>query len=77
MAITYIVGYGAPMTMVQNEVYALPAKVGRIQALSVLEISPDGSTWDTLTSSDTVGADVAAGFVRSTGANNICCWKPY
>lgn len=73
---TEIVSAG-PMTLVQNQVYAMPAKAVRVHSTVVLEISPDGSAWDTLTASDTIGADAASGFVRSTTANAIAVFKPY
>lgn len=77
MAVTEILPLGYGLSMVQNQVYAVPAKVGRIHALAILEISPDGVTFDSLTASDTVGADVGSGFIRSTSANNVCVFKPY
>lgn len=73
---TEIVSAG-PMTLVQNQVYAMPARAVRVHSSVVLEISFDGTTWDTLTASDTVGADAGAAFVRSTTANAVATFKPY
>ena len=74
---TETVALGPPTTLIQNVAYALPPRAGRIHALAAIEISVDGSAWDTLTGSETVGADVASGFVRCTSANTIAIFKPY
>ena len=72
---TEVISVGPPITLVQNQVYAMPGRVVRVHALAVLEISPDGLTFDTLTASDTVGTEVASGFIRSTSASNVITLK--
>lgn len=65
--------------LTEGVVYALPARAGRVHALAAIEISPDGTTFDTLTGADTVGADVASGFVRvvSTTTPTTIVFRPY
>ena len=60
---------GPATTITEDVSYALPAKIVRIHALAALEISVDGSAWDALTGSDTVGAEAGSCFVRCTTAN--------
>jgi hypothetical protein len=74
---TQVIPLGYPITMVQDTVYALPARAGRIQSTLILQISPDGSTWDDLTNSETVGADCASGFVRAHTGAPVAVFKPY
>ena len=74
---TELVSCGPPITILQNVVYALPASAGRLHSLAAVEISPDGVTWDALTNSETVGADVASGFVRCTTGNTTLVFKKY
>lgn len=77
MSVTTLVSLGTPFSMTQNVVYALPARAVRIQSTAVVQISPDGSTWDNLTNSETVGADAASAFVRCAGGNCVAVFKPY
>lgn len=68
---------GPPWSILQNVVYALPPAAGRLHSLAAVEISPDGATWDALVGSETVGADVASGFVRCTTGNTTVVIKRY
>jgi hypothetical protein len=75
---TETIGVGPPTTLTQNVVYALPARAGRIHSLAAIEISVDGiDIWDALVGAETVGADVASGFVRCPLASTIAIFKPY
>jgi len=74
---TETVTIGPPISLVQNVVYALPPRAGRIHALAAIEISVDGVAWDALTGAETVGADIASGFVRCTTANTTAIFKAY
>jgi len=74
---TETVTIGPPIVITQNVVYAMPPRAGRIHALAAIEISVDGIAWDALTGAETVGADVASGFVRCTTANTTVMFKAY
>ena len=66
---------GPPWTILQNVVYAMPPSRCRVHALAAVEISVDGSAWDTLTNAETVGAEAASGFLRCTGGNTTVVLK--
>lgn len=72
-----LLSIGPPNTVLQNIVYALPANTVRIHASAAVEISFDGTTWDALTNSETVGAEAASGFLRCTSANATVFCKRY
>lgn len=67
MAVTTLLTIGPSHDLVQNVVYAMPARKVRVHALAAVEISVDGSTWDALTGSETVGAEASSGFLRCPG----------
>jgi hypothetical protein len=60
---------GPPTDILQNVVYALPAKRVRVHSLAAVEISVDGSAWDALTGGETVGADAGSTFLRCPTGN--------
>ena len=74
---TEVIAVGPATAILQNVVYALPARAGRIHSLAVIEISPDGLTFDALTGAEGVGADVTSGFVRCPGGNTTVVFRPY
>lgn len=77
MAVTYTIGNGYPTTITQNVVYALPPRAGRLHAKAAVEISVNGTDFVAATGANTVGLDVAAGWVRCTTANTTVMFKPY
>jgi flagellar basal body rod protein FlgF len=76
---TEVIAVGRITTLTKNVVYALPARAGRLQADSAVQISPDGATWDTLTNAETVGVDISSGFIKtvSTTADAVVMFKTY
>lgn len=60
---------GPAQAIVQNTVYAMPARTVRVHSLAAVEISVDASSWDALTNSDTVGAEAGSCFLRCTTGN--------
>jgi hypothetical protein len=64
---------GPVETLVQNQVYALPARQARLMSSLAVDVSLDNSTWSALANA-TTGADVTAAFVRcTTGAALLVC----
>jgi hypothetical protein len=64
-----------PSTLIlQNVVYALPAKLCTILSSAAIDGSTDGSTWSAITGANTVGASTAASFIRcTTGNTTVTC----
>lgn len=75
---TELLPIGTPFTMVQNRIYATPARKHMIHAQAAVEISDTVAfaASDVLTNADTVGAENAAPFIRCTTANCIVTCKP-
>lgn len=71
MAITYSIPLGAPLTMVQNQVYALPAQLCLITSSGAVETSLDGTNWAAFTSGGLSGGV----FIRSGAAGTIVTCK--
>jgi len=73
--VTTLLTIGPAHDILQNVVYAMPARKVRIHALAAVEISVDGSAWDALTAADTVGAEAASAFIRCPGGNTTVILK--
>jgi len=73
MAYTTLLSIGYAQPILQNIVYALPARVCRVQADAAVEVSNvvAFSPADALTNADTVGAETSARFIRCTGGNTV------
>ena len=69
---TQVVSIGPALTLVQNQVYALPAKLCLLTALAAVETSVNGTTWVPVAGT---GNLVGSVFLRSTTANNIVVLK--
>ena len=63
------IGYAQPI--LQNVIYALPARTVRVQADAAVEVSNvvAFSPLDVLTGADTIGAETSARFLRCTTGN--------
>ena len=66
---------GPPTTLVQNTVYALPARLVFVTSTAAVEISVNNSTWGALTGANTVGAYTSAAYVRCTTAGPVVVCK--
>ena len=66
-----LVPVGTPTTLVQNQVYALPAQLCFVTTSSACETSMDGTTWTAFTSGNMSGGV----FIRSAGVNTIVTCK--
>ena len=73
MATVLSIGY--PIAIVQNTVYALPARQVHLFANDAVEISADNSNWKAATGANTVGIFVSAGWLRCTGGNTTVVLK--
>lgn len=73
--VTTLLTIGPAHAILQNVVYAMPARKVRIHSLAAVEISVDGSSWDALTGSETVGAEAASGFLRCPGGDTTVILK--
>jgi len=71
---TQVASIGPALTLVQNQTYALPAKLCFLTALAAVDTSVDGITWVPLANA-TSGALAGSKFLRSTTANNIVVLK--
>ena len=66
---TTLLTIGNVQQLVQNIVYALPARLVFIKSDQSLETSNEvGGTFAALTGANTTGVNVAAGFVRNTNS---------
>ncbi len=74
MALLNTVRIGIVETILQNVVYALPARQVRAMASVSVDISLDNSTWAAL-ANVTTGADCTAAFVRCTTGNALFLCK--
>lgn len=75
---TEVIPTGVVVAMVQNQVYATPARAHYVHSKAVVEVSDEvGGTFVALTNSNTVGVPNGAAFVRSTTASNFITCKPY
>lgn len=72
---TTLLSIGPQQSIIQNTVYAMPAVTVRVHALAAVEISADGTTWNALTGSETIGAEAASGFIRCPGGNTTLYLK--
>jgi hypothetical protein len=68
---------GPANSILQNIVYAMPARAVRVHSLAAVEISVDGSAWDALTNAETTGADAGSGYLRCTTGNTTVLCKAY
>lgn len=75
MATTTLLTIGPAIDILQNVVYAMPARKVRVHSLAAVEISVDGTNWDALTGSETVGAEAASGFLRCPTGNTTVMLK--
>lgn len=74
---TEVMAIGRAHSFAQTTAYALPARPGRIHSTLALDISPDNTTWTTVTAT-TTGTDVGSGFVRCTiGTTAVGIYRPY
>lgn len=71
---TELLSIGPAITLVQNQVYALPARRVLARSTGAIETSQDGTTFAAVTLTNNQ-AELAAVFIRSTGANNIVTLK--
>ena len=71
MAVSELLTIGTVNTLVQNQVYALPARKVRVHSTAALEISMDASSWNALTAANTLSVDVASAFIRCPGGAAI------
>lgn len=63
---------GPELTMTQNVVYALPARLVFIKSSAAIEVGDtSAATFGALTGANTTGVNVAGGFVRCTTGNAI------
>lgn len=64
---------GPPNDLVQNTVYALPARLVFITAADAIEMAKgtEGSAFAALTGANTTGVYVSGGFVRCTGGATV------
>ena len=75
---TPLLSVGYVQTMVQNTVYALPARACHMffqGAGASVEFSNDGTNW-TVGAASPQSLTVGAGFARSTGADALVTLKP-
>jgi hypothetical protein len=72
---TELLPVGPPTTLVQNQVYALPARLVHVSSVSAVEISVNGVAWNALTNANTVGAPTSAAFLRCPGGATIVTCK--
>lgn len=67
---------GPPHTLVQNQTYAMPARLVYLHGQgSGFEVSNDGTTWQAVTLVVGQPFPVAAQFVRSTAVGSIVSLK--
>lgn len=68
---TVVLSPGPTYTMVQNQIYALPASRCTVLASAVCEISPSTTTTQFVAvTATTTGTEVFGGFIRCTGSTN-------
>jgi hypothetical protein len=73
---TYMLSPGPVHSIVQNEIYALPASRCTIQSAAAVQVSLTTTTTDfTTLSASTTGTEVFAKFVRCTSGNTTICVK--
>lgn len=70
-----LISIGPPITLLQNVVYALPAKAVLITSSLALEVSLDGTAWVALANATTTGAVTGYVFVRCTAGNALITAK--
>jgi hypothetical protein len=71
---TQLLPIGFPVTLIQNQVYALPARLTYVTSTAAVDISVNSSTWSALTGANTLGVYTSASFVRCTTAgSSIVC----
>jgi len=75
---TTLLSAGSVLTLVQNQVYALPARMCRVRATGAIESSPDGdvSNFAAVTLSNNE-ADLGSGFLRTTAIGVILSIKTH
>lgn len=73
---TQLLQVGVATVITQNVVYALPARISRVQALAAVEVSIDNSTWAVLANSTTTGAETSAIYARCTTGDTTVVCKP-
>ncbi len=61
---------GPVETLLQNVVYALPARQVRVMSSLAVDVSLDAAAWANLANALT-GADCTAAFIRCTGGNAL------
>lgn len=71
---TELLGIGPVYTLVQNQVYALPARRVLARSTGAIETSQDGTTFASVTLTNNQ-AELSAIFIRSTVASNIVSLK--
>jgi hypothetical protein len=65
---------GPTNNLVQNEVYALPARLVFIKSSAALEVGDTSGSFSALAGANTTGVNCAGGFVRcTTGAAVVRC----
>lgn len=63
---------GPELTLTQNVVYALPARLVFVKSVSAIESADtSGGSFSALTGANTTGVNCAGGFVRCTTGNTI------
>lgn len=62
-------------TLVEDAVYALPARKVMVHASAAVEVSNDSTTGFVALSSSTTGVETSAAFVRCTTANALVTVK--
>jgi len=72
---TTVLSIGYPIAIVQNTVYALPARQVHLTAKDAVEYSVDNSNWTALTGANTTGVFTSAGWLRCTGSNTTVVLK--
>lgn len=71
---TEILSCGPVYSLVQNQGYALPACRVLVRTTAAIETSQDNSTYAAVTLTNNQ-AELAAAFIRSTGASNLVSLK--
>jgi len=66
---------GTIENMVQNQVYALPARQVIISGTGTFEVSQDGSTWVALIMTSGQAGPIVIPFIRATAAGSILVAK--
>lgn len=67
---TELLSAGPVYIMVQNQVYALPARAATVHSSAAVEVNTTSGTtgWVTLTGANTIGQKTGAAFIRATGS---------